>query len=882
MCRPVLFCLLLALPASAYEGGTYKEVDGGVHIPVLTKPPALLEFVQAEYPAQAQAAGKMASVKLLVTIGADGKVAEAKVMEPVGDGFDEAALAAVKKFTFSPAEIDNKPGAVAIEYVYNFVLQVVDAGTPEADAKVPAAELKPATIKGRLVTRGNRTPISGGIVRCADLGAESPEAISGEDGRFELTVPPGPCKVKVSANSYETYDTVEELKPGETLEVDYYVVPEIIGYQTIVKSKREKKEVVRRTLERNELQKIPGSFGDPVRVLQNFPGVARAPFILGALIVRGANPGQTLTYLDGVEIPALFHLGGGPSVISSEFIDKIDFYPGGFGARYGRAVGGAVDVSTRRGASDTWHGSLKIDIQDTGLFLEAPLTDEISVAGSVRRSYIDALLPLVLPQDPNGGALFIVPQYWDYQVRIDYGGKRGKGLADGKWSGFLMAFGSDDVLKVVATGGGRNRDVSVGVHTLFHRVVGHLAFRQGNATFKITPYLGYDNIDLDFGITKLTAGNFNLGTRADLEVEAAQWLTVRAGIDVLEKHLSGQAEIPFIDDTQYVGFPGAEPKAEVQRFSRELDTFDAAAYVEADFKLGKRLTITPGLRASAGVYHDQARHAFDPRLWARLKIIEDWTEVKGSVGLYSQPPQAFDMEPSPFGNPKLGHERAFQTSLGVWQKITDDINIDVTGFFNRRYENVGPGETTVNALGQVTQERVANTAAGRAYGMEILLRHEVSKYFFGWIAYTLSRSEETRRGETKYWLSGSDQTHILTFVGSLRLPFGFEFGARFRLVSGNPKTPNLHEADIYSVDGNRFFRQSGEFRSTRNATFHQLDLRLDKSFAFKHWTLGVYVDVQNVYNAKNVEGSFYDYRFREEFAVPGIPILPVFGIKGSF
>ena len=162
---------------------------------------------------------------------------------------------------------------------------------------------------------------------------------------------------------------------------------------------------MRRTLERQELQRIPGSFGDPVRVLQNFPGVARAPFIGGQLIVRGANPSQTLTYLDGVEIPALFHLGGGPSVISAEFIDKIDFYPGGFGARYGRAVGGAVDVSTRRGASDTWHGSLKIDLQDTGLFLEAPLTDKISVAGSVRRSYIDALLPLVLPQDPNGGAL---------------------------------------------------------------------------------------------------------------------------------------------------------------------------------------------------------------------------------------------------------------------------------------------------------------------------------------------------------------------------------------------------------------------------------------------------------------------------------------------
>lgn len=877
-----LFVTLVAVPAVAYEGASRKEIDGGVHVPVLTKPPALLQFVQAEYPPAAAALGKTARVKLLVTIGADGMVTDARVQEPVGDGFDEAALAAVRRFTFSPAEIDGARAPVAIEYVYNFVLQVVDAGVPAADAGLEAPKLAPATIKGRLVRRGNRNRIPGGIVRCADLGAEGPEAISDEEGRFELVVPPGPCKVKVSANGFDPYDTVEDLKPGETLEVDYYVVPEIIGYETVVKSKREKKEVVRRTLERQELQKIPGSFGDPVRVLQNFPGVARAPFILGVLIVRGANPGQTLTYLDGVEVPALFHLGGGPSVISSEFIDKIDFYPGGFGARYGRAVGGAVDVSTRRGASDTWHGSLKIDLQDTGLFLEIPLTDEISIAGSVRRSYIDALLPLVLPKDPNGGALLIVPQYWDYQVRLDYGGKRGAGLADGKWSGFLMAFGSDDNLKLVATGGGRNRDVSVGVHTLFHRVMANLAFRQGAATLRLTPYVGYDNLDLDFGITKLTAGNLSLGTRADLEVEAEKWLTIRAGVDVLEKHLSGQAEIPYIDDTQYVGFPGAEPKAEVQRFSRELDTFDAAAYAEADFKIGD-FTLTPGLRASTTVVHEQSRFAFDPRLWARLKLFGGITEVKGSVGLYSQPPQAFDMEPPPFGNPKLTHERAFQASLGVWQKITDDINIDVTGFFNRRYENVvQPGATTVDENGFVTQERLSNDGAGRAYGLEVLLRHEVSKYFFGWIAYTFSRSEETRKGADKYWLSGTDQTHILTFVGSLRLPFGFEFGARFRLVSGNPVTPLLHEADIYAVDGNRFYRQSGEFRSARRPTFHQLDLRLDKSFAFKTWTFGIFLDVQNVYNAKNVEGSFFDYRFREEYQVPGIPFLPILGLKGSF
>jgi len=60
------------------------------------------------------------------------------------------------------------------------------------------------------------------------------------------------------------------------------------------------------------------------------------------------------------------------------------------------------------------------------------------------------------------------------------------------------------------------------------------------------------------------------------------------------------------------------------------------------------------------------------------------------------------------------------------------------------------------------------------------------------------------------------------------------------------------------------------------------DLRLDHNWIFKDWTLDVYADVQNVYNAQNIETYFNDYRCREEVPVPGIPVLPVLGVKGTF
>lgn len=875
----VTWILLLVFPtqAQAYEETVRRdEVDGGVHVPVLTKAPELLEFVAADYPEEATQQGLTAEVRLMITIGPDGTVTDAVVPEPVGHGFDEAAQAAVRQFKFSPAEVDGVPSPVVIEYIYHFTLSVPDAGTalPELPPK--------AVLQGQVIARGSRTRVNAATVRCSDA-PEAPEALSGEDGRFRLEVPAGTCDVKVVANGFHLFESKEELLPGQTTEVILHVIPKAVGYETVVRGVREKKEVVRRTLERQELQKVPGSFGDPVRVLQNFPGVARAPLISGALIVRGASPDQTLFFLDGVEIPILYHLGGGPSVVNGEFLDRIDFFPGGFGAKYGRAVGGIVDVATRRGASDTVHGVAKVDLQDASVFVETPVAPGVSVAAAARRSYIDALLPLVLPKDPQGGSLLVVPQYWDYQVRVDVGSRGKDASTEGSSTFSAMAFGSDDVLKVVATGGGRDRDVSIDVHTLFHRAVANWTYRKGDTQYVLSPYVGYDLAKFSFGTSTIKADRYAFGARQELSLDLSKNFVLRAGNDLVFYEILGKAELPVIGDTQYVGFPGAEPRVEQQTILRELQSFDGALYTELDMKLGP-VTVTPGIRGSHAFLNGngQTRRALDPRLWVRYAMLPS-TTLKGSVGLYTQPPDVANMEQPPFGTPSLVHEKAFQGSVGFEQKLTESISVDVTGYYNRRYDNVvQPGRTTVNEDGSVTQERSSNDGLGRAYGMEVLLRHDVTREFFGWVAYTLGRSETRRVGADKYQLTSFDQTHILTAVGSYRLPLGFELGARFRYVTGRPKTPLAHVADVFNADENSYSGTFGEFRSSRQKAFQQLDLRLDKSFLFESWTLTAFLDVQNVYNAQNTEFTFFDYRYRQEVDVPGIPVLPILGVKGSF
>ena len=207
-----LVVLLSCASASAYENARRTEVDGGVHVPVLTKAPTLVTLERAKYPEAAEKAGLTASVRLLVTIAADGTVPEAKVVEPVGNGFDEAAVSALLKSIFTPAEVDFAPAPVQIEFVYTFVLTVApaDAGVMESADGGYAGPM--AHLTGQLLLRGSRNRVNGGTVRCVEY--DDRESVADEDGMFDLELPPGLCTVRAVGAETEIFKTTETLEAG--------------------------------------------------------------------------------------------------------------------------------------------------------------------------------------------------------------------------------------------------------------------------------------------------------------------------------------------------------------------------------------------------------------------------------------------------------------------------------------------------------------------------------------------------------------------------------------------------------------------------------------------------------------------------------------------
>ncbi|MEC9397332.1 MAG: ligand-gated channel protein, partial [Myxococcota bacterium] len=251
------------------------------------------------------------------------------------------------------------------------------------------------------------------------------------------------------------------------------------------------------------------------------------------------------------------------------------------------------------------------------------------------------------------------------------------------------------------------------------------------------------------------------------------------------------------------------------------------------------------------------------------------------IGLFDQPPNpgnTFDN----FGNPNLLSEKAIHYALGGEWRPLDFLEFNTTLFYRDMYDLVSSTDEFIvdPETGEQEYTFFNNEGEGRAYGAEFLLRHYPNKRLFGWIAYTLSRSERLDLETGEWELFGFDQTHILTMVAGYNLPFNFDISARFRLVSGNPYTPIA--GSVFNADSDSYSPVNGEPNSARNKAFNQLDIRVDKNFVFNRWLLGVYLDIQNIYNASNAEGVLYNYDYTESQPLNGLPIFPNLGVTAKF
>jgi TonB family protein len=868
-------CVALSATANAQIGATTR---GPVpeQTPSQTSAPRLTQFVQADYPADALAQGIEGSVLLQLTVDTEGRVSAAEVVNGLGHGLDEAALAAARRFVFEPARRDGQPVAAMLRYRYRF-----------SAAAARAAQRQPVRAALRGVLRGNAdAPVAGATVSAVLGGGQRREVTTDAAGafRFDLDAE-GVVRLVARAAGFRDYEVSETVRDRDDLSVTYRLtaIPVAAPTQTTarpgddeageatVRTRRPAREVTRQTLEFREILRMPGTGGDALRAVQNFPGVARA--INGLLIVRGSTPQDTQIFADGTLIPIVYHFGGLSSVISTELLDHIDFYPGNYSARYGRAQGGIVDVGLRGPRREGWRAVANINLIDASVFVEGAITRNLSFALSFRRSYVDAILGAVL-SGVQAVTITSLPVYWDYQALLEWRPSARDRVR-------LAAFGSDDSFAIVFN---RPNEMNPRFSGTFSSGIGfHTGQLLWDHTFssatssRAVVSLGRNAINVGGGEVFGLDLNFWQGTmRYELSSQLTRRMRANVGLDILW----GPATIAFNGIRPPTEGQQVDPGNIARVSTNATDTlYRPGAYAELELTPARGLRIVPAVRVD--YTRDASRSwSINPRFSFRWEFLPGWN-LKGGAGLFNQPPQPNQssgarnsfLPSTTVGNPNLVTQRAVQYSLGFEHDFSRYVSLSMEGFYKTLDDQVVSQPT-------ITAAPYLNIGGGRIYGGEILLRHRPSERFFGWLAYTISRSERRDAPGADYRIFQFDQTHILTAIGSVRLGRGWEAGLRFRLVSGNPSTPVA--GSLFNGDTGTYTQIPGVAYSTRNAPFHQLDVRIDKTWTFRRGSLNLYLEVLNVYNNANPEGVQYNYNYTQSQTVTGIPIFPNLGIRAEY
>lgn len=856
---------------------------------VIITPPVLLSGGEAEYPERARLEGVEAEVVLEIDIDVEGEVEGVSILvsaQPEGYGFDDAAVEAANIFKFKPAMEGETPIPVRIMYRYRFELgpDIAEPQVPEPNEDEAAAEegekSRDAVINfsGELRERGTRLPVVGAsVVVFTGEGEEAVgfETISDEEGKFSFyDLAPAEWRVLSEPAGYFPLKTTEKIGKGERVDAVYLVEKASYNpFDVMVEGQRQRKEVSRTSLKVEEIEKIPGTFGDVLAVVQNLPGVARTSLLGGDIVVRGSSPEDTQVFVDGINIPIIYHFGGLRSVIPLGMLAGIDFYPGNFSAEYGRATGGIVDVKLKDLDPEKVGGYVDLNLIDSGAYMEVPIGDKFALAVAARRSYVDSFLGAVVPDNVPVN-LVTAPRYYDYQLLATF-----RPTNAHKISAFI--FGSDDELEVLfdnpADLSPDFRADEATTSTTFYRSV---------LQWKFTPH---ERISNDLRISGgrnwvylgigdqfyLDLNSYVAQVRDTLRFSLSDDIRISTGIDYLFSKTDTKIKFPPLTKE---GEAAGKPDLDDFKYSASKgQTFHSiGGFLEVEANFFDRLQLVPGIRFDQFSRVDQS--ALAPRFNARLKISDSWA-IKGGVGLFYQEP-SFDETNEAFGNPDLGLEQAMHYSAGVEFRPLPHLVLDVTGFYKDLDNLVSRTEDTALVNGETVPFVYNNGGVGRVYGMELLLRHEFANNFSGWISYTLSKAERRDYEADKWRLFDYDQTHILTILGTYHLPKNWSIGMRWRLVSGSPYTPR--DGAVYVVDDGEYSPTYGEPNSSRLPPFHQLDLRLDKRWIFDNWMLTAYLDLQNAYNQANVTNYTYNFDSSRKRPSQSLPILPVIGLKGEF
>lgn len=725
-------------------------------------------------------------------------------------------------------------------------------------------------IEGRLLERGTQIPLKNVQVFILPHRLETETDVRG-NFKFE-SVPEGVFTLMVNAPGYQRFESPDHtgFRESRNFFIERQVYAEL---ESVTVGQVEKRDKTAKSLTQDEFLTLPGAGGDPVKAIQNLPGVNRVQGFSSRVVIQGSDPGDTRYDIDGHEIPQAFHFGGLTSVVMPESIERVDYLSAGYGPENGRAMGGVVSLKTRDPLvqdRDKKYFFFADTLKAGGLY-EQRIDDKSRFLISGRYSYVGQILSRVF-EDNEQLNLTVVPEFADLtgiysrdlgeaeKVKVLF-------LASRDSLGFLF---KEPLREDPSLRGEFKNEIQ------FYRLIPQWQKKFSETSeINISVGLGQNRFLAEIGDNYFRNRNWQMTVRGEWQKTFSEDLISQFGFDNQYSRGTVEVRLPNILDTGGVNDPFSA--GELQEVAVDFRNSNLGLYNRNEIRDG-RTTWVPSLRFEH--YNLTGENFILPRLAINQQKSESLL-LKAATGFYVQPPLPQEVNEN-FGNPDIRSPQALHFMTGFEKDFREGGPEGYTltsSLFYRDFDRlVVNSPEIVTRNGEQVPEVYDNEGTGSAYGAEVLLKLSTQDWD-SWISYTWSRSRRTdpRNGETP---SEFDQTHNLNFVASRELPRNWKLSGRFRYVTGNPNTPVV--GSYFDADNDVYLPERGQIYSERLADFYQLDLRADKKWIYDTSIWSFYIDIQNILNTQNAEEFQYSYDFSTKQKVTGLPLFPSVGVKGEY
>jgi hypothetical protein len=730
-------------------------------------------------------------------------------------------------------------------------------------------------VRGKAVNLTNNQALEGVKILIIEL---STGTISDVEGKFEFTkLPPGIYTFRATATGYKAaFQNEISVTNARSVTLDFALEEIVSGKEAeevVVKGPKFQRNtespVSLKTLNATEIERLPGANRDVSKVIAALPGVASRATFRNDIIIRGGSPGENKFYLDGIEVPNINHFAtqgssGGPvGLLNVNFINEVDFYSGAFPANRANGLSSVLAFKQKDGNEDGLITNFALGSSDAALTFDGPLGKKANFIFSARRSYLQFLFAaLKLP---------ILPTYNDFQYKVNVDLNAKNRIS-------FIGLGAIDQFAL-------NADVNDGLTDTAQ--IAYNKFLLGNipmqSQWNYTVGINYQHFS-EQSIQNIVVSRNMLNNKAYRYKDL-----IETPANLLQNYASFEAENKLRMEHTYrkngfrwnigLGYEYARYRNEtyanvtiqgipqVIDYTSDLFLSKYAFFTQVSQSFFKeRLNASFGLRMDGSNYSNTMANLLNqmsPSLSLNFRINESLA-LNANVSRFHQIPAytilGYRNSLGALVNKEneIQYIRADHFVIGAEYRTKASSRLTLEGFYKNydRYPfSLKDSISLANQgsdFGVVGNEAVNSTSKGRTYGGEFLFQQKLYKGFYAVVAYTYVISEFKNKND-EYVPTAWDSRHIVSLTGGKRFKKGWELGMRWLFSGGSPYTPyDIETSSLISnwnINGVGLLDYS-RLNTEREASFHQLNVRLDKKLFLDKFNMNFYLDIQNLYGYK--------------------------------